>query len=448
MNSKRFVETFHFWIALTTGLVIAVLVYLLGREFRIRHDVRHFHRESASAGMTQALDAYQGKPVTLTGFFAGNQRERLEMDDLCKTIALDYSHFHCRFVDPDREPDQASRQGIDAYGVIILEANGKRLKVEIPREETLAAALKRAMRPEAERIMFVSGHGEPSLSDKGENGYERFAGRLTDAGFAVVERPLAEEIPQDIRLVILSGPHTDLKTAELDRLLLFLERGGQAVIAMDPVLPGEGGNIENFLVLLGINLGHDVVIDQTSKEFGAEPLVAVLSLFQPHPVFFGFREPVFLPIARSVRRMSAVPDGYLVQELALNSRNSWAETNLSELENDQAVFNPDEDAKGPVPLVAGWEYLSGKGKLLVIGDSDLFNNTNLGLAGNRHFAMRMTEWLAEGVFAVPRKTETPAQPLWLLSSVEQFFVFFVPVIGIPVIFLLAGVVSFLRRRAL
>ena len=85
-------------------------------------------------------------------------------------------------------------------------------------------------------------------------------------------------------------------------------------------------------------------------------------------------------------------------------------------------------------------------KVVVFGDSDFVNNTNINLAGNRDFFLNTVNWLAEEADMISiRKKESDATPVILTAS-QGRLIFWLPVIIMPSIILVSGIGILTRRR--
>ena len=83
----------------------------------------------------------------------------------------------------------------------------------------------------------------------------------------------------------------------------------------------------------------------------------------------------------------------------------------------------------------------------MVGDSDFVTDSFINLSGNKDFILNTIAWLAGDELAIsirPRARE--ATPLYLKET-DQQFLFYGPVLSLPVSFLLVGgCVFFWRRR--
>jgi ABC-type uncharacterized transport system involved in gliding motility auxiliary subunit len=101
--------------------------------------------------------------------------------------------------------------------------------------------------------------------------------------------------------------------------------------------------------------------------------------------------------ARSVQVTGEMPD-IDRQELVKTSAQSWAETDLEALKNQdqqaQITADPNVDLIGPVSLAAMAENTTKKERLVVFGDSDFANNTFFSQYGNGDLFINTIDWAA------------------------------------------------------
>ena len=126
---------------------------------------------------------------------------------------------------------------------------------------------------------------------------------------------------------------------------------------------------------------------------------------------------------------------------------SWAETDLAKLYEGVAKFDQAKDRPGPLSIAAVVQHRKNKSRLIVFGDSDFAANAYLNLSGNKDFILNAISWLVADELAItirPRMREIT--PLYLKET-DQEFLFYVPVLGLPLISLGVGTgVFFWRRR--
>jgi ABC-type uncharacterized transport system involved in gliding motility auxiliary subunit len=262
-----------------------------------------------------------------------------------------------------------------------------------------------------------------------------------------------EEIPEICDILIVAGPEKDIIKHEQNLILDHLTDGGRALFLLDPMT--EIANIEGVLAAYGIALGNDVLVDRQGKLLAGNYLTPVVNTYAEHPITDGFRHFTFFPQARSVSVSGSPPAGIESSVLAMTNEGAYAESDMATLLEGQTQYEPSEDAKGPIDIaatavmkaVADTSGASVESRIVVFGDSDFAVNANLRLSGNRDLILNAVSWLAEAEDMISiRPTEDLQQPV-LLTATQGRYVFWIPVIALPALVLLAGAaVLTLRRR--
>ncbi len=448
MRFKNLFSSFHFAALFLCTLLIVVFSYLIFRTYHRRFDLSEGKVYSLSSQTVQVLEALKSEPIHVYAFFREDQPAKSFLENLLKEYAYRHHNFRYEFYDPDRMPAKAKQYQIDAYDTIVIEAKGKRGKTKQVTEEAITNVLANLLRQKTKRIVFDAKHGGPAINEEKEKtGFGFLRQKLTDSNYEVKESLLLrDKISKGTDLFVLGGPHVDLLPEELKIIRDYLEQGGRVLFLVDPVDPGEGKNLEQFLLEYGVQLGHDVIVDKLSKLFGADYLIPLITEYKPHAITRGFRLACFFSIARSVKKASKVPAGLEVEEIAFTGAGSWAETDLKNLGEGKAEFDNKQDQAGPLPVVVAITKTTGKGRSVVIGDSDFATNGFLNLSGNKDFILNVIAWLAGDELAIsirPRSRE--ATPLYLKET-DQQFLFYGSVLGLPFSFLMTGTCVFFWRR--
>jgi len=448
MNFRNLFSGLHVSVQVLLGLLIVILSYAVGRAYHWRFDLSEGRVYSLAPETVQVLRELQSVPIRVLAFFADEQPSRHELSNLLVEYAFQHPNFHFEFYDPDRAPAKAKMYQVDAYGTLVVEAGGERQSTKQVSEEAITNLLVKLWKRERKVIRFATGHGEPSVRETAQKtGYGLFRQALLDANYEVKETVLLREgAGEDTALLVLAGPQIDLTSQEREILRAFLNEGGNLLMLVDPVKPGEGGNIKEFLLTYGVELGDNVVVDKVSKLFGADYLVPLVTDYRPHEITGGFRVATLFPIVRSVRKAVTRAGNLEVVEIAWTGPGSWAETNLKDLEDGSAEFQKGEDGASPVPILVAVSRKDGKGRQVISGDSGFVTNGYLGVAGNKDLALNLVAWLTHDETRLtirPRSRE--ATPLFLKQE-DQTFLLYGTVFGLPAFFLATGTGVFIFRR--
>ena len=157
------------------------------------------------------------------------------------------------------------------------------------------------------------------------------------------------------------------------------------------------------------------------------------------------------------------------------SDQSWAETDLAL--KGPIKFDEGKDRKGPISLAAvgtvrgtgrrraGADACAGRlalpcaspsptpeppkapeGRVVAIGDADFATNALLGFQGNQDFFLNTVAWLAEDTDLISIRPKEPEDQAMFLSRQVQQNVAWLALVILPGLFVVAGVVSWWRRR--
>jgi gliding motility-associatede transport system auxiliary component len=435
-----------------TALMVLIVLGIIGlvEAVSYRHNARldltENKRHSLSPQTIQLLRSLK-TDVNAVGFFRSDQPGKRVAEDLFKQYAR-YSNgkFTAKVVDPDREPGLARRYGVESYGTVVLETKTKSEKVTDAEEEKLTNGLIKVTR-EGKRVVYIlQGHGEHELTNTERPGFSEAKTAMEQANYEVKPLVLAREgkVPDDAAVVIDAGPRNDLFQPELDALDAYVAKGGKLFVMVNP-FQNEG--LKKYLAKYGFDLGDNLVIEPSpiGRLFGIGPEVPIVQQYESHQITRDLNGVTTLfPLTRTVGSTKTPPQGVTVQPLAQTSPQSWGETNREELQSGQVKLDP-QDEKGPLPVAA--VATKDKARLVVYGTSTLASNQFLNIQGNRDFFLNTVSWLAEEEAQISiRPKESKQTPVFLTSQQAQA-VFLLPVVVLPAVVIVGGVVAFARRRS-
>ena len=396
-------------------------------------------------GILGALTA----PVALTAFLRADDPRNREIEDLLARVAAAQPLVQYRVLDLNRNPALAREFGVDAYGALVVESEGRRRDFANPDEATLMAALIQVTRPDRPRVYVTAGSGERRLADRDRrNGFSSANIALINERFEVGEIRLDADtpVPADAAALIVPGPERDLPPAALRQIDAYLRRGGGVLVLLDP---GQAPALTTQLEHYGIAAGDEVVLDPERRLFAGDLLTMLVPEHNPtHPISASLSAPPLFSALRPVQGTGAA-----AVVLLSTSPSSWSSPDRGVLTTGEGEMLPGRDTPGPVPVAASVE-LPGEGdragRLVVVGDADFASNLLLDYAGNRDLLLNAVDWLAG------EETLIGSRPLRQLPGVNQLFVsategetiFWLGAVVQPTAVLLLGlVVVGLRRRS-
>jgi ABC-type uncharacterized transport system involved in gliding motility auxiliary subunit len=445
----------------TSTLVASLLfVGILGSLNYI--STRHNHRfdlteagvfslSPQSVQVVKALD----KDLRIQAFVEGGTDP--ELRDILDSYRYASAKISFELVDPDRQPDLAERYGITAYNTARLEYGNNSTTVTQPNEETITNAIIKVTRATQQTVCFVEGHGEPDIDAvEDARSFSQAKLALTNENYAVKKVLLAsmENVPDDCSLLVVAGPqrpYLEHELAEVEQRL----KGGKPVLFLLP--PQRAAQFVELLAKWGVTVGSDVVVDQMVRLFqgpalGLAPLVET---YDPgHEITREFKQRTIFPMTRSVEAEGEGKPGATVTELVKTSPSSWAETDLNGLFERHEATLDDRDHKGPVPVAVAVEANlkemgladRGKARLSVFGSVEFADNRNVDTFFNRDLLMNTVGWLVGESDLVSIRPKAMRASQVLFSKEEGTVIFYLSVLILPELLLIAGLAVWWRRE--
>jgi ABC-type uncharacterized transport system involved in gliding motility auxiliary subunit len=269
-------------------------------------------------------------------------------------------------------------------------------------------------------------------------------------------------------LVIIAGPKTDPLEPEFESLKRYLQRGGSLLVLLNPFKTPQ---LAAFLKQYGFETANDIVIDRMSRVFGGDYLIPVITTYIKFPITKDFGLASFFPESRSVKAIEQSTPSITAQNLALTSPVSWT-ISEEQLNEGKADFDAAKGVQGPISVMAVSQItnepdkakssgLVNEGKQesqdsperpkkarIVVTGSSLFASNKIiqALQANKELFLNTVSWLAEdeNLIAIRPKTGK-AQPI-ILSGIEPALILFIPVVLVPLAWIIAGIIVFIVRR--
>jgi hypothetical protein len=266
----------------------------------------------------------------------------------------------------------------------------RRKPVAFHGEMMFTGALLSVINPNPLKAYYLEGHGEASLTDAGEMGYQTFAGMLRQNYIDVNSLSLlgTNLVPDDANLLIIAGPGAAIPDFELEKINQYLSQGGRLFALFDARSAAKEVGLEGILLKYGVVVGLDLVVDPEHMATGKDLVVSAYSL---HPamnpvVGSGLYMVVPRPISKDRSAdLSEMP----VEEIAFTSENAYLYSDKEKTPGRFALIAAvDEGAKGLIRE-------RGATRMLVVGDSFLLNNRQIEMLANRDFLNGAISWLCD-----------------------------------------------------
>lgn len=397
-------------------------------------------------------------------------------EDRLKEYQAASPRIKAEFVDPIAKPAKARDYDITLVPTLVVERGGKREKVGNDSEQDITNALIKITREGKKTVCFLEGEGEKSIDDFGDQGLSGAKNALGKSQYETRKVVLLQEarIPEDCTIVVVAGPRKDPLPAAIDLVRGFVRGGGKALIMIEPEMRESYPNLQGLLKEWSLETAKDVVLDVSlqSQLAGTGPLTPLAAQYPYHEITKDFRLASAFHTARSVKAGTGTVEGVSAQNLVETSSASWAETDLRLRE--PVEMNPGQDTKGPVSLAAVAtirvseplassspspapspspspgegepEEPKKEGRVVAFGDSDFASNAFLGFPGNQDLFLNTVAWLGQDTDLISIRPKEPEDQRLFLTRQQQQNVAWLALVVLPGAFIVAGVVTWWRRR--
>lgn len=445
--------------ALVYSIVFVVVVTMLnvfGLRYNKRWDLSSAGVNSLTDASKQVLDKLDGEVEILA--FVGPQ-DKAFVEEVSKVYAYYTDKVKWRIVDPQVSPEVAQRENISTIPTLKIKSGDRVATVDRVEEEAITNGLHKVATEAQKKVYVLEGHGEPGIDDKQTaTGMGLFGDTLRNQNYEVTKLFAAEApIPDDAAALIVGTGDRSHFPAELEKIKTYLQKGGSVLFLLEPQRDPE---LVAFVRELGVRVGDDIILDQTMRLFEGVTIGtdAVVSQYGDHPSVKPLTERSLFSVARSVSppvtedRPGPIP----FAPLAYTSSTSWAETDVDRVFSAGEAEREDNDIHGPVPVGAAGSanvaVLGGEGakafKVAVFGDTSFLTNAYLRQLYNDALGQSVVGWLAgeESLISIAPRVVRASRAY--LGEEEARSVFYLSVLVLPELILLAGIIVWWRRSSL
>jgi hypothetical protein len=270
-------------------------------------------------------------------------------------------------------------------------------------------------------VCLSTGHGEREMQTQQRTEQEEAnsLGELVEQlGYRWQEVLLASDVsvPAECRILMVNGPSGDFAEGELERLGRFVETGGSVLFLLDPTpLPRVEGFLRNYDVLAG----DEIVADAPSRLYLRDRLTL--------PVIAGSAL-----MAHSNLQFSAVL--YHARRIEYSARAQMAPSHV--------FLGYESTSLGLIPVGVALDAAPGRGRLMVVGDSDFLADKLFRRPSNQALFVTMLSWLVDHKsLQLPRDTAYAFAPLTQVQAHLLLSAALAPML----VFVFAGAAVWWRR---
>jgi len=437
MVEKKFFYRINAFLMVFIFLGILIFLNLISMKNYKRFDLTKSKKYSISP-QTKKIIQNLKQVIEIYAFYKEKIDEKTK--DILELYKSNSKMIDYKFIDPDRDVLFAKKYGITSYDTILIKSGENYEKIYSANEKDITSAILKLTKTEKKKIYFTTGHGEKKI-DQNLSLLKKY---VEEENYITSETLILREgIPEDCNLLVICGPEIDFIDKEIEEIRNFLEKGNRLLLLLEP---GNFPNIKNLLNYYGIEIENDIVVDLASRRFLGDALSPLIMNYPYHQITKDFNLACIFSTARSVKIKENLPEKIKGDILAKTSNASWSEKNMKEIEKGNVKFD-ENDESGPIPIAVVVEKEIEEGKktrIAVFGDSDFLINKFINFSGNKDFILNTINYLCEEDILISiRSQKEENQPL-ILSHKAGKFIFFLPVVIIPV--LIIGIGSFITLK--
>lgn len=434
-------------------VAVVVVVNAFADRYNKSYDATANKRYSLSEQTAKIVKGLK-QDATIT-YFNQNGRFR-EGKDLLDEYANLSPRVHVKYVDPDKNPQEARQAGIKNYGTAVVQVGLKKEEAKSMTEEGITGAFIRDLKSNTRTVCFVTGSGEHQIDDTDREGLSHFKDLLAKDGYESKSIDLLQkaEVPNECTTVVVAGPTRNYEQPEVDALKKYVEDGGRAFFMLDPPLKlgrseiADNDALTNLLAGWGVTLQKDLILDLNpiGQLVGLGPQVALVTSYGYQPIVSEMKgETTGFPLSRSLEFKNT--DKTSVEKLFDSSGNSFATMNLS----SPAVDARDpKNKKGPLTLAAAGTYNTGKensqGRFIVIGGSTWAANRFINFNGNNDLALNAVNWLSSDEDLISIRPKPQEDRRITMTQAQMSLVRATSLFVLPLVVVVAGVGVWWKRR--
>ena len=340
-----------------------------------------------------------------------------------------------------------------------------------PGEMEITAAMK-TLYADLPKVGVVYGHGERDVFNIGDKGYFMFASSyvfrhaLVNQGFDVDVIEITEnDIPEDINILLIADPQEAYSETELQRISDYIAKGGNALIAGKPFAREK---LDPVMDMLGVSF-MDGILVQESKDYSQNLIIGdiayeSLRLSENFISAIAKKNNIVGENAMAIDASKASEKGFKVtnmvttDSLSNDKRRVWNELQVTDFENEKAVFNPEKGEKelksAPLAVALTRNVADKEQRIVVLGNADMIANVELmksrsGIrASNYTLITESFRYLSQDEFPIyaPRPAGPDTDLLYLKRS-ARIWVKWIFNLVIPGLIALFGIFLLIRRKS-
>jgi ABC-type uncharacterized transport system involved in gliding motility auxiliary subunit len=438
-------------------LVAAIALYQLITLYPLHWDTTQNASNSLTPASVDTLKQLPGR-LNITMYANSKDAELGDIEQLVRDFVGLYQRYKpeitLTFVNPVTDAEAMRKAEIRTNREMVVEYGGRSEHLTLLNEQTLTSALLRLAHSKNQKIMYLDGHGERKLDGLANHDLGDFGKKLTQNGFQLssLNLALAQDVPGNSSILVISQPQIKMLTGEVDKILRFVDNGGNLLWLIDAE-PLHG--LERLAAKLGIMLTPGTITDPDAQKMNAPNNWTLGASYPPHPITRNFNLITAFPYARSLGREDSNEQADS-EGKTINTR--WQRSTLIEAASNGWVsrttipkkpqFDKNRDIPGPFSLAIALERTVNERqqRIVVVGNGSFLANAYAGNGGNIDLGVNMVNWLTHEEHLITTQPRATLDSAITLSKIQLSMISYGFVIVLPLLLASAGGMLWWRRR--
>lgn len=366
----------------------------LATHYHVQRDITHNANNSLDPSSVEVLAQMSG-PIKVTIYATEHDARLGDIRKILREFMSLYQRYKSDielvYVDPSEEEEKARAAGIQLNGEMVIEYAGRSEHLTQINEQVVTGTLLRLAHSRDQIVMYLDGHGERKLDGVANHDLGvPFGAKLQQNGFKIgsLNLALAQEVPGNISVLVITQPQLKLMPGEVDKLLRHVERGGNLLWLVDAD-PLRG--LERLAEKLDLLLPPGIVIDPAAVEMNAPATWSLGATYPPHAITRNFNLITAFPSARPL-----IPNentGWQHHVLVEVAPRGWVSRNKAA---SKPRFDKRNDTPGPAIIAMALQrnINDRDQRIVVVGNGAFLANSYAGNGGNVDLGVNIINWLS------------------------------------------------------
>src|SRR3989338_6305319 len=441
------------FVLLLSGIAFASGYFAI--RYSIQSDITHNASNSLEPVSAEVLEQLT-EPVNVTVYATEHDARLGDIRKIIRDFLSLYQRYKpdikLVFIDPEKDAGKTRAAGVQLNGEMVVEYAGRSEHLTRINEQIFTSALLRLAHRRDQTVMYLDGHGERKLDGIANHDLgEPFGAKLRQNGFRLnsLNLALAQEVPANISVLVVTHPQLDLMPGEVDKLLRYVDRGGNLLWLVDAE-PLRG--LERLAEKFDLLLPPGIVIDPAAAEMNVSTTWSLGASYSPHAVTRTFNLITAFPEARPITwNENPEWEHHMLVEVA--ARGWVSRYPVKEKLHDENLlsgrpFDKQHDTPGPAVIAVAMQrnINDREQRIVVVGSGAFLSNSFAGNGGNVDLGVNMVNWLAGEEHLITLQPRAARDSNLVLGKTQLTLISVGFLVVVPLLLALVGGVMWWKRR--